>query len=63
MVLLLVRMLNKAYFNYFKDAIDCIFNNLGNYPQMQELHRKYASQGLAVLAFPSNQVKLHFKEI
>lgn len=27
----------------------------GNYPEMQELHKKYSAQGLSVLAFPCNQ--------
>ena len=26
-----------------------------NYPQLEELHEKYSSKGLSVLAFPSNQ--------
>lgn len=42
----------------------CGFTN-SNYPQLQELHQKYADKGLSVLAFPSNQfgsqVKLIFK--
>lgn len=35
-------------------ACQCGFTG-SNYPQMQELHRKYESQGLSVLAFPCNQ--------
>ena len=35
-------------------ACNCGFTG-GNYPAMQELHTKYASQGLSVLAFPCNQ--------
>lgn len=27
----------------------------GNYPQLQELFKKYEPKGLSVLAFPSNQ--------
>ena len=35
-------------------ACNCGFTG-GNYPQMQELHKKYEPQGLSVLAFPCNQ--------
>lgn len=35
-------------------ACQCGFTG-SNYPQMQELHRKYEPQGLSVLAFPCNQ--------
>lgn len=35
-------------------ACNCGFTN-SNYPQMQDLHRKYEKDGLSVLAFPSNQ--------
>ncbi len=35
-------------------ACNCGFT-AGNYPQMQELHRKYEKEGLSVLAFPCNQ--------
>ena len=37
-----------------------IFIIIGNYPQMQELHKKYEKDGLSVLAFPCNQVR-HFR--
>ena len=35
-------------------ACNCGFTS-GNYPQMQELHKKYHDQGLSVLGFPCNQ--------
>ena len=33
-----------------------------NYKQMVELHEKYSSKGLSILAFPSNQFKQVFKK-
>lgn len=35
-------------------ACSCGFT-AGNYPEMQELHKKYEKEGLSVLAFPCNQ--------
>ena len=33
----------------------------GNYPGLQDLFEKYHDQGLEVLAFPSNQVRLLYR--
>lgn len=44
------------YKNFINLSVACSCGlTSGNYPEMQELYKKYEPEGLSVLAFPCNQ--------